>query len=112
MHRTLNFLKLDTRRTIHLASLCHKNMYTEGGKPLSKLFKKVLDGNRRTTRHAKTMNMKIPRINSQTGRKAIEYRGPYLWNTLDADLKLNVNLNSFKNNLLKRAFKELDNHPS
>ena len=65
-----------------------------------------------TTRHANEMNMKIPRINSQTGRKAIEYRGPYFWNTLDTDLKLNDNLNSFKNNLFKRAYEELDNHPT
>ena len=112
MHKTLNFLKLDKRRNIHLASLCHKNIYTEGGNPLSKLFNKIMDGNRCTTRHANKMNMKIPRINSQTGRKSIEYRGPHFWNLLEPDLKLNDNLNSLKKNLFKRAYDELDNHPT
>ncbi len=112
MHKTLKFLKLDKHRDTHLANLCHKNIYVEGSKPLSKYFIRVLEGNRRITRHANEMNMIVPRINSHTGRKAISYRGPYTWNFLDSDSKLNENFNSFKSAVLKWAFEELDNHPT
>ena len=38
MHDDLKLMKLDMRRDVHIAQLCHKNVYFEGEASLSELF--------------------------------------------------------------------------
>ena len=113
MHRDLRLLKLEDRRNLHLGLLCHKNVYPEGEQGLEKYFVKANNiGVSRVTRTNTMANVKIPKINSTSGRKAIAYRGPTHWNDLPINHKMEPKFNSFKGMLCKRAYATIDNHPT
>ena len=49
-----------------------------------------------------------PNRNRESGRKAISYLGPKLWNNLPLDTKNSINPNSFKHKVKKLFFEKLE----
>ena len=64
----------------------------------------------RTTRRTMSKNVKVPRVDSETGRKGFSFRGPVFWNNIDSDLKDKENKNVFKSAYLKELLQDV-NHP-
>ena len=106
MHNELKLLMIKDRQQIHLSMECFRQINTISG--LNDLFVKHDTG--RVTRGTNMNNMKIPVMNTATGRKAFSYRGPSHWNTLPPDLKINDNKNSFKSGVSKLFARDV-NHP-
>ena len=82
MHLELVLYELADRRQYHLSTLCHKNIYATCNTGVSKLFVKLETQQVRRTRASNEHNIIVPDLKSNSGRKAIVYRGPQHWNKL------------------------------
>ena len=113
MHRDLHLLMLEKRRELHLGLLCHKNVYLVGEQRLSRFFVRLqYDQVFRRTRNMDNTTLKVPQRKSASGRKAECYWGPAHWNSLNKDIRKVENFNSFRRLLMKKAFGDIDNHPT
>ena len=84
LHRKLELPNLKQRCLIHLALECFNNVNNkESG--LNAFFVPIADTHVRTTRQSQGKMMNVPNIRTNTGRKAISYRGPNTWNNIATD---------------------------
>ena len=95
-HVQLELLPLHYRSEMFLLSECHKSMYTVDPYCLGEFFVPVLPVTGRRTRFAVGQNVKIPIKKTNMGKKAICYRGPVTWNSLEASAKLVEDFDEFK----------------
>ena len=51
--------------------------------------------------------LQLPHRNTSYGHKALSFSGPKLWNNLPANIKSSSNINTFKHDIKKLFFKEL-----
>ena len=112
MHKELNLMKLDTRRHIHLGNLCHKNVHPEVSSGVNKFFKKRANAAVRVSRRTNQLNLIIPDVRTQLGRKAISFRGPAFWNNILNNLKDIVKYSCFVNPWVKYCISNFENHPT
>ena len=61
------------------------------------------------TQHARrsAYKLRLPYRSSIHGQKALSYLGPRLWNNLPADIKSNANVNTFRHDIKKLFFDNL-----
>ena len=74
MHYKLGLLDIKTRCDIHLSFYCHKRVYSDSETTLSKMFRPLNDGVRKTTRHGNAKNMNVKAVTSCRGRRAFHIR--------------------------------------
>ena len=67
---------------------------TVDGSSLRHMFDKIQCA--RPTRTQNELLVQVPFVKTEVSRKAYSYRGPSLWNTVPADIKLCETVNSFK----------------
>ena len=87
MHSELGLLYLNERRDLHFCFLVHKNYYADIPTGLNEFFVHSDTIAIRSTRASTCNNVLVPRVRSNMGEKALEYRGPVFWNKLSTDLK-------------------------
>ena len=99
MRKTLELLKLNDRRDLHLSQACHMAIY-EPNRKLKEYFNRVLNHRNtgRISRHSNEMNMKTPTIRSTKGRSAFSFHGPKHWNGIPNDIKIIINIIASKTN--------------
>ena len=107
MHKELNLMTLKERRDYHLSVECHKNVNNEFA-ALHSFFVPQSTIAVRSTRGTEANQMSIPKLVTQTGRKAFSFRGPDHWNRLNASLRKIDKLNPFKNELLKEFMRDVN----
>ena len=56
--------------------------------------------------------LNVPHRKTNVGQKALSYVGPSLWNNLNKTLKTSTSLNTFKHNIKKHYFYELEKKES
>ncbi len=107
MHNKLKILTLVQRRELNRAVDCYKHV-TNPLSSLSYMFRNF--ENIRMTRRSNELNVKVPNIRSEIGRKAYSYRGPVCWNAIESDIKKSENKNVFKSAYTKYLLRGVD-HP-
>ena len=75
----------------------HKCVYNQAPSYLSEMFTK-----RNQIHDRKTLcqtDLDIPKYRTATGQRTFKHKGTKMWNALDEELKLTVNLKHFKSKL-------------
>ena len=112
MHRTLNLMMLSTRRKIQLSAFNHRNVYPEVCTVVSNMYVPLGDVTGRETRQSNTNQVKVKRVRTCYGQKAISYCGPLSWNYLPVDVRCIRNISTFKLHLHKNSSALFENHPT
>ena len=105
MHNELKILTLNQRRQLNMAVECYKQATIEESSLHSMFVKPVRS---RATRRGDSNKVTVPKVDSDTGRKAFSYRGPFFWNELENDLKCQENKNIFKNAYLRKLLQDVN----
>ena len=112
MHQDLSLLTLQNRRDLHMCVSCHKSIYFDGKSCLSGFYVPVTAVTGRSTRAADTLVMKVPRMRTKLGQRAISYRGPKFWNSIPRELRIVENFTTFKRLISLRITNLFVNHPT
>ena len=64
----------------------------------------------RTTRRSNELNVRVPRVKSELGRKAYSYRGPICWNAVNSEIKQSESKDAFKSAYTRYLLRGV-NHP-
>ena len=65
---------------------CHKSVHNNGNYSMSHFFVPLANVRARQTRASRANRMHVPRVKTNSGKKAFRVRGPVFWNALDENL--------------------------
>ena len=111
MHHELKLEKLETRRKFHLGNLCHKNVHCIDNTGIENLFIKRNVRGQTATRIA-ACDVVVPIVRTVVGCKAISFRGPSFWNSLDRHVKVIDKYPAFVQEWREICCTNFENHPT
>ena len=105
MHKELSLLTIKERQSLHMSMECFRQVNTQSS--LNHMFTRV---NSRVTRGSTNVNMTVPNLMTNSGRKSFSFRGPNHWNSLPNEVKAINTKQTFKSSVSKLFSRDV-NHP-
>ena len=106
--KSLSWPSIEQRRDYFLATLMYKCIYGLAPSRLCNEVEMVFDRHGYTTRYADSLNVILPKPNSETFKQSFKYAGAKVWNKLPNILQNSKSVNIFKLNYKKQHLHSSD----